>query len=206
MRVILINGSPEQEGCTYTGLSIAAEALHAEGVETRMLQLGQQAMEGCRACHYCFKHDGCVIDDQVNEFVAMAKEADGFIFGSPVHYAAAGGTITSFMDRAFFSARGKPYRGKPAAAIVCCRRGGSSAALDQLHKYFSISQMPIVSSVYWNMIHGNTPEEVMRDEEGVQVMRVLGRNMAWLLKCIAAGREAGVDFPAQEKRVWTNFI
>jgi multimeric flavodoxin WrbA len=146
-----------------------------------------------------------VIDDIVNEFIAKAKEADGFVSGSPVHYAALSGALTSFMDRAFYG-KGAVYRYKPAAGTVSARRGGTTAAFDQINKYFTISSMPVVSSKYWNMVHGNTPEQVRQDEEGMQVMRELGRNMAWLLKCIEAGRAAGIPDPVKEKPVMTNFI
>jgi len=208
MKVILVNGSPHPEGCTFTGLSFIAEELHAAGIETKIFQLGTDPMEGCRACRGCFKIDACVIDDLVNEFTELAKEADGFVFGSPVHFASAGGKITSFMDRVFYSTirRRAIFRGKPGATVVSCRRGGSTAALDQLNKYIAYSQMPMVTSQYWNMIHGNTPEEVLQDLEGVQIMRTLGKNMAWLLRCIEAGAAAGVELPPLERGTFTNFI
>ena len=145
------------------------------------------------------------MDDTVNVFVEKAKSADGFVFGSPVHYAAASGSITSFLDRAFYG-KGSVFQGKPGAAVVSCRRGGAAAAFDQLNKYFTISCMPIVSSQYWNQVHGNTPEEVRRDEEGLQTMRTLGNNMAWLLKCIESGKENGITFPEREAALKTNFI
>ena len=140
-----------------------------------------------------------------NEFVEKAKTADGFVFGSPVHYAAASGAITSFLDRAFYG-KGNVFAGKPGAAVVSCRRGGAASAFDQLNKYFTINSMPVVSSQYWNQVHGNTPDEVRQDAEGLQTMRTLGSNMAWLLKCIAAGKAAGVDFPEREPAQKTNFI
>ena len=145
------------------------------------------------------------MDDPVNEFVEKAKTADGFVFGSPVHYAAASGAITSFLDRAFYG-KGNVFAGKPGAAVVSCRRGGAASAFDQLNKYFTINSMPVVSSQYWNQVHGNTPDEVRQDAEGLQTMRTLGSNMAWLLKCIAAGKAAGVDFPEREPAQKTNFI
>ncbi|MCL2563355.1 MAG: flavodoxin family protein [Oscillospiraceae bacterium] len=206
MQVILINGSPNREGCTYTALSIIEDELNAAGIETQMFQLGTEAIAGCRDCGYCFEHGTCAIGDIVNEFTELATDADGFIFGSPVHYASAGGSITAFMDRVFFSARRRVFRGKPAAAVVSCRRGGSTAALDQLGKYFAISQMPVVSSQYWNMIHGMSPDEVRQDLEGVQIMRTLGKNMAWLLRCINAGKAAGIELPLSERVTFTNFI
>ena len=146
-----------------------------------------------------------MINDGVNDFLDKAEKADGFVFGSPVHYASISGALSSFMDRAFYG-KGKIFRYKPAAGIVSCRRGGSTAAFDQVNKYFTISSMPVVSSKYWNMVHGNTPDQVRQDEEGMQVMRELGRNMAWLMRCIEAGRQAGIEAPAKEKPVMTNFI
>ena len=207
MRVLLVNGSPREAGCTCTALGFVAEELEAQGIETKIFQLGTDPIEGCRACNVCFKQGSCIIDDIVNEFAEEAKTADGFVFGSPVHFASAGGKITSFMDRLFYSTtRGRPFSGKPAAALVSCRRGGSTAALDQLYKYLAYSHTPIVSGQYWNMIHGNTPDEVRQDLEGVQIMRTIGRNMAWLLQCIKAGKDAGIEFPKPERTTYTNFI
>ncbi len=141
----------------------------------------------------------------VNEFVAKAKGADGFVFGTPVHYAAASGAVTSFLDRAFYG-KSAVFAGKPGAAVVSCRRGGASAAFDQMNKYFTISGMPVVSSQYWNQVHGNTPQEVRQDAEGMQTMRTLGNNMAWLLKCIESGKREGIVYPEREAAVRTNFI
>ncbi len=205
MKVILVNGSPKEKGCTYTALCEAEKALNANGVETEIFWLGKDAVAGCIGCGACFKTGKCFRGDCVVDFVEKAKDADGFIFGSPVHYAAASGALTSFMDRAFYSG-GQFLRGKPAAAVVSCRRGGASAAFDQINKYFTISSMPIVSSQYWNQVHGSCPEDVLKDEEGLQTMRTLGNNMAWLLKCIELGKAAGVDLPAPEAVVRTNFI
>ena len=205
MKVILVNGSPHKKGCTYTALSEVAGALNKEGIETEIFWVGNKPISGCIACKACVKTGKCVIEDTVNEFIEKAKEADGFIFGSPVHYAGASGAITSFMDRAFYHKAGI-YQGKPAAAIASCRRGGASATFDQLNKYFTICSMPVVSSQYWNMVHGNKPEEVKQDLEGLQTMRTLGRNMAWMLKCIEAGKNAGINFPEHEEKVATNFI
>ncbi len=207
MKVLLINGSPRLKGCTYTALCELAKELEKENIETEIFHIGNKPIRGCMACGGCYKNDSnkCVFnDDVVNIALEKAKEADGFIFGSPVHYAGASGEITSFLDRFFYAGSGFEY--KPGAAIVSCRRGGSTAALDQLNKYFTISQMPIVSSQYWNMVHGNTPEEVKQDLEGMQVMRTLGKNMAWLLKCIQAGKESGITLPEKEERARTNFI
>jgi multimeric flavodoxin WrbA len=205
MKVLLVNGSPHANGCTYTALCEVAGALEAQGIETEIFQVGTKSISGCLGCAACIKTGKCVIDDVVNEFVEKAKEADGFVFGSPVHFASASGAITSFMDRAFYG-KGAVFANKPAAAIMSCRRGGATATLDQLLKYFTISNMPVVSSQYWNMVHGNTPDEVRQDLEGMQTMRTLGVNMAWLLKCIEAGKAAGIELPQREAKVATNFI
>ncbi|MBP3489522.1 MAG: flavodoxin family protein [Roseburia sp.] len=205
MKVILVNGSPKEKGCTYTALCEVAGALEKNGIETEIFQVGAKPIAGCIGCGACSKTGKCFVDDGVNEFVEKAKAADGFVFGSPVHYAAASGALTSFLDRAFYG-KGAVFAGKPGAAIVSCRRGGASAAFDQLNKYFTISNMPVVSSQYWNQVHGNTPEEVRKDAEGMQTMRTLGNNMAWLLKCIEAGAAAGITFPEREPAVKTNFI
>ncbi|MBO0523725.1 flavodoxin family protein [Clostridium botulinum] len=207
MKVLLINGSPKAKGCTYTALWEVAKELEKENIETEIFHIGNKPIRGCMACGGCSRNEAskCVFDDDtVNIALEKAKEADGFIFGSPVHYAASSGQITSFLDRFFYA--GDSFQYKPGAAIISCRRGGSTAAFDQLNKYFTISNMPIVSSQYWNMVHGNTPEEVKQDLEGMQTMRVLGKNMAWLLKSINAGKEAGVALPEKEPRAWTNFI
>lgn len=208
MKVILVNGSPHEHGCTATALEEVKKELDAAGIETEIFWLGTSPVAGCYGCARCLAPDSgsrCFIDDKVNLFLDKAACADGFVFGSPVHYAAASGAITSFMDRAFYG-KGKIFRYKPGAAIVSCRRGGSTAALDQLNKYFALASMPVVSSKYWNMVHGNTPEEVRQDLEGLQTMRELGRNMAWLLKCLEAGRNAGITPPKKEIPVKTNFI
>lgn len=206
MKVILVNGSPKEKGCTFTALSEVAGALEKNGIETEIFHIGKGPIIGCQGCGACSKLGKCMYnEDRVNEFVEKAKEADGFIFGSPVHYAAASGALTSFLDRAFYS--GKPYlEYKPGASIVSCRRGGATAAFEQLNKYFTISSMPIVSSQYWNMVHGNKPEEVKMDLEGMQTMRTLGNNMAWLLKAIEAGKKAGINIPEKEAKIATNFI
>ena len=206
MKVLLINGSPKAKGCTYTALTEIAKELEKENIEAEIFHVGNKPIRGCMACGACSKTDGmCVFnDDTVNEALEKAKEADGFIFGSPVHYAAASGAITSFLDRFFYA--GNVFQYKPGAAIVSCRRGGSTAAFEQLNKYFTISNMPVVSSQYWNMVHGNTPVEVKQDLEGMQTMRMLGKNMAWLLKSIKAGKDAGISLPEKEPRARTNFI
>lgn len=205
MKVILINGSPREKGCTYTALSEIESALIKNGLETEIFQLGNKPIQGCIGCGSCKKTGHCFNTEKVAEFLEKAESANGFIFGSPVHYAAASGSLTSFMDRAFYSG-GSKLTGKPAAAIVSCRRGGASSTFDQLNKYFTINCMPIVSSQYWNQVHGNTPEEVRQDEEGLQTMRTLANNMAWLLKCIEAGKEKGITFPEREAGIRTNFI
>lgn len=209
MKVLLVNGGPHEKGCTYTALKEIEKVLREENIETEIFWIGTKAIAGCIACHTCEKTHKCVFNDCVNEFLLKAKEADGFIFGSPVHYAAATGAITSFMDRLFYAnmlGGHNAFKLKPAAAIVSARRAGTTAALDQLNKYFSISQMPVVSSSYWNMVHGTSPEEVQQDKEGLQIMRTLGRNMAWLLKCMEAGKNKGIELPKEEIREITNFI
>ena len=205
MKVILVNGSPHEKGCTNRALTEVENTLKKEGIETEILWLGTAPLSGCKACLACMKTGVCSISDKVNELAPKLLEADGLVFGSPVHYAAASGAIASFMDRLFYS-YGKRLAGKPACAVFSCRRGGASASFDQLNKYFTICSMPVVSSQYWNMVHGNTPEEVKQDLEGLQTMRTLGRNMAWLLRCIEEGKKAGFDFPKHEEKIATNFI
>ena len=204
MKVILFNGSPKKDGCTYTALSEIEKELRKEGVETLIFHAGT-ATKGCLGCKYCVQHGKCVTDDCVNEAAKLLGDADGFVFGSPVHYASASGMMTSFMDRLFYSASSF-LKHKPCAVITTCRRAGSTTALDQLIKYPQINQMPVVSSQYWNMVHGNTPEEVMQDLEGLQTMRIIGKNMAWLLKCIEAGKNAGIKTPEPEEKIRTSYI
>ena len=207
MKVLLLNGSPHPKGCTWRALLEVEEALHREGIDTEWLHIGPDPVSGCRGCGMCRKNKlgKCIFgSDPVNVAIARMEECDGLIVGSPVHYAAAAGDITSFLDRMFYSSGG--FAGKPGAALVSCRRGGSTSALEQLQKYFMISNMPMVPSAYWNMVHGNTPDEVEQDLEGLHVMRTLGRNMAWLLKCIRAGKNAGIEHPDYSKKVRTNFI
>ena len=205
MKVLLVNGSPHKEGCTHIALQEVAKTLNEAGIETEIYWIGNRPISGCIACGQCLSAGKCCIDDTVNPFIEKAREADAYVFGSPVHYAAASGAITSFLDRAFYG-KSAIYALKPAAAIVSCRRGGASAAFDQLNKYFTISQMLVVGSQYWNQIHGNTPEEALQDAEGLQTMRTLGRNMAWLLRCIEQGRQAGITPPEKESPLRTNFI
>jgi len=205
MNVLLINGSPNKNGCTYTALSEVAGQLEAQGIKTRIFNIGKKAIQGCTACASCRKTGYCCTNDGVNECIDLIKNADGVIIGSPVYYASPNGALLAFLDRLFYAGSGK-FAYKPAAAVVSCRRGGAATAFDVLNKYFTISNMPIVSSQYWNAVHGNTPEDVKQDLEGLQIMRTLGRNMAWLLKCIDQAK-ATVPYPEKEaERQWTNFI
>lgn len=204
MKVLLVNGSLHEKGCTYTALCEVEKALNANGVETELYWIGQTQKSGCKGCWACKKSGKCVIDDGVNEFVEKAESFDGFVFGSPVYYASAAGAMLSFMDRVFYSG-GKKLAYKPAASVVSCRRGGASTTFDVLNKYYTINNMPVVGSNYWNEVHGNKPEEVLKDEEGLQTMRILGNNMAWLLKCIELGKQAGLA-PEKERKIMTNFI
>lgn len=206
MKVLLINGSPHKAGCTYTALSEVAGALEKEGVETEIFHIGTRPIRGCIACQACQGKDHCVFDDDVvNPLIDLMRQADGIIVGAPVYYASAAGSINAVLDRVFYH-RHDLFAYKPAAAVVSCRRGGASAAFDRLNKYFTISCMPIVASQYWNAVHGNTAEQVKQDLEGLQIMRTLGRNMAWMLKCIEAGKLSGVAYPEKEPGVSTNFI
>ena len=210
MKVLLFNGSPNKEGCTYTALKEIEKTLKEEGIESEIYQIGTEIIAPCKACRACGKLGKCVIDDKVNEFVNMAENFDAFVFGSPVHYASASGLATSFLDRAFFSAsmsgRGHIFKHKFGTSIASARRAGTTATLDQLNKYFTISQMPIVSGRYWNMVHGSSPEDVMQDKEGMQNMRFLARNIAWLLKSREVAEKAGIKPPQQEDITYTNFI
>ena len=205
MKVVLINGSPNEHGCTYTALKEVAGILEQEGIETEFLWIGAKPVAGCIGCGSCRRTGRCFVDDQVNQVVERLEELDGFVIGSPVYYAGPSGQLTAFLDRLFYAGGGR-FRGKLGAAVVSCRRGGAATAFDRLNKYFTINSMPVVSSQYWNQVHGNTPEEVRQDLEGLQIMRTLGRNMAWLLKCIDLGRANGIQLPPQEERVATNFI
>ncbi len=209
MKVLLINGSPHEKGCTYTALREVAATLETEGIDADFFWIGSQSLPGCIACKSCAEKKQCVFNDKVNDFLAIAGSADGFVFGSPVHYASATGALTSFMDRTFYAdllAGRQSFYLKPAAAVVSARRAGTTATFDQLNKYFTLSEMPVISSRYWNMVHGAAPEDVKQDLEGLQTMRVLARNMAWFLKCKEAGVKAGVKLPVKEERINTNFI
>ena len=205
MKVLLVNGSPHEKGATYAAMTVIAEALANEGVESEIFWIGNEAIGGCLGCGYCRKEKKCVRGDRVNDLTVRLAEFDGFIFGSAVHYAASTGALSSFMDRLFYM-NSFAMRMKPAAAIVSCRRGGATAAFDEINKYFTISEMPIVSSNYWNQIHGSNAEEAMQDIEGVQTMKILGRNMAYMVKALAAAREAGIVPAEREKKTLTNFI
>ena len=207
MKVLLLNGSSHPHGCTDAALREVAKALECDGIETEVLFLGNDPVRDCTACGTCGKEPGrCVFDDDiVNRVIEKAREADGFVFGSPVYYAHPSGRILSVLDRVFYAGK-DAFIHKPAAAIASARRAGTTATLDVLQKYFTISQMPVVASTYWNMVHGRRPEDVQKDEEGPQTMRNLAANMAWLLKCIEAGRAAGIEPPKHEAALRTNFI
>ena len=207
MKVLLVNGAPQEKGCTYTALCEIEKELNNHNIETEIFWLGKNAVRGCIGCGGCANNNGrCVFnDDVVNALIDKAEGADGFIFGSAVHYAAPSGTICAVLDRAFY-AGSKNFKYKPGAAILSCRRAGSTAAFDVLNKYFTISNMPVVSSGYWNMVHGSKAEDVLKDSEGLQVMRTLGKNMAWLLKCIDLGKNNGVLRPEDEPKIRNNFI
>ena len=206
MNVLLINGSPHEKGCTYTALSEVAYALEQEHISTTLFHIGIQPIRGCIGCGVCRMTGRCFYDeDTVNACLELAKKADGIVVGSPVYYAGPTGALCAFLDRLFFAANGA-LAFKPSAAVVSSRRAGGPAAFDRLNKYFTISHMPIVSSQYWNEVHGSTPEDVLKDAEGLQTMRTLGRNMAWLLHCIQAGQEQGIVYPQKEEVIRTNFI
>lgn len=205
MKVLLVNGSPHENGCTYTALKEVESSLNKNGIETETFWIGNKPVSGCIGCGNCLKTGKCFIKDKVNEFLEKVPNTDGFIFGTPVHFAASSGMLSSFMDRAFYGRRNL-FSNKPACGIASCRRGGATATLDEINKYFGISNMPIVSSQYWNIVHGTNPEEVKKDEEGMQTMRTLGNNMAWLLKSIEAGEKAGIEKPKNETIISTNFI
>lgn len=210
MKVLLFNGSPNKEGCTYTALKEIANTLALENIDSEIYHVGNDAIVSCRACGACSNIGKCIIEDRVNEFVKLAEDFDGFIIGTPVHYASSTGATVAFLDRAFFSAsrsgRGHIFNHKPGAAIVSARRAGTTATLDQINKYFTINQMILVSGRYWNMVHGKTPDEVKKDLEGMQNMRFLARNFAWILNCIKIGKDNGFLPSKQEDVIMTNFI
>ena len=204
-KVLLINGSPNRNGCTYTALCELEKQLKKYAVSTELFQLGTLPVAGCMSCRRCGSLGKCVTDDSVNQIGRRLDEFDGLVMGSPVYYGAPSGQLCSFLDRLFY-VYGEKMAGKLAAAVVSCRRGGATAAFDRLNKYPAMNNMIIVGSQYWNQIHGSRAEDALKDAEGLQTMRTLGDNMAWLLRCIEAGREAGVPMPSYEKRIATNFI
>lgn len=204
MKVLVVNGSARERGCTHEALCEVERALAEEGIETERIWLGNGPMRDCTACRACRKTGRCVFDDDaVNDLTERARAADGFVFGSPVYYAHPSGRLLSFMDRAFYSA-GSAFAFKPAAAVLSARRAGTTASFDVINKYFTICSMPIVSSTYWNHVYGSQPEEVAEDREGLMTMYNIGKNMAWLLRCIALGAAHGVPHPTNEK-IQTNF-
>ena len=205
MKVLLINGSPHREGCTFTALSEVARTLEQNGIESEIFYIGTQPVANCIACRKCRATGQCAFDDAVNKIGARLDEFDALVLGSPVYYAGPSGQIGSFCDRLFFS-HARKMAGKLGAAVVSCRRGGATAAFDRLNKYFTIANMQVVGSQYWNMVHGSAPQEVRKDEEGLQTMRTLAQNMAWLLKCIELGKKNGIHKPEYEPVTPTNFI
>ncbi len=205
MKVLLVNGSPRQYGCTYTALSEAAKALNKKGIDTKIVWVGSSSVPGCTACGVCRKTGKCVFDDLVNEVAAELDSYDGFIFGTPVYYGGPSGQILAFMNRLFYSAS-KKMAGKPVSAVVSCRRGGASAAFQQMNMHFMMTNMIVMTSQYWNQVHGNTPEEIRQDAEGLQTMRTLAENMRFVLQSIEAGKNAGVAPLAYEPKTYTNFI
>ena len=206
MKVLLINGSPNPKGCTNRALSEVETVLRKEGLETQIFQIGNQPVRGCNGCNACEKLGKCVHDDDAaNTMLTLMQEADGIIIGSPVYYSGANGALCALLDRVFF-ASGSTLTGKPAAAVVSARRSGTTAAFQRLNQYFGIKQMPIVTSQYWNNVHGYSQEDVEQDLEGLQTMRTLGRNMAWILKAKEAAKKQGISFPEGESFVYTDFI
>lgn len=208
MKVLLVNGSPNEKGCTYTALSEIAKTLEEQGVDTEIFHIGNKPVRGCIGCGACRvdARDKCIFeDDVVSELTEKVKNADGYIFGSPVYYASPNGALLSVLDRLFYSA-GKYMQYKPAACIVSARRAGTTATYDALNKYIGINNMIMVPANYWNMVHGSRPEDVKQDLEGLQIMRTLGSNMAWLLKLIENGKKNGIDMPMIEEKIFTNFV
>ena len=205
MKVLMLNGSPKANGNTYTALLEIGKQLNKENIEYEIVQIGGAPMRDCIGCVRCTEN-GCIFsDDGVNEFIAKAKEADGFVFGTPVYYAHPSGRILSFLDRVFYSG-GRAFKFKPAASVAVARRAGTTASFDCLNKYFGISQMPVAGSTYWNNVHGAVPGEVSFDEEGMRTMRNLARNLAWMIKCFDAGKKNGIPLPETETGNKTNFI
>ncbi|MDO4541847.1 MAG: flavodoxin family protein [Bacillota bacterium] len=202
MKVLLINGSPHKEGCTYTALSQVAKAIEKNHIDTEIFHIGKNSVRGCSACGGCAKKGRCVFDDDpANEILELMQKSDGIVIGSPVYYAGPNGALCALLDRAFYASNGSLYF-KPGAAVVSARRSGTTATFDRLNKYFTINRMPIVSSQYWNGVHGLTPEDVLQDKEGLQTMTTLGENMAWLLRSI----EKNSVKPDIALSIATNFI
>lgn len=206
MKALLINGSPNEKGCTYTALNELAKTLEKNGVEAEILWLGKQPMQDCVACHRCKTTGVCVFDDLVNTTSARMDEFGAIVVGSPVYYGGPNGRLTSFLDRLFYSTANEKLNGKLAASVVSCRRGGATAAFERLNQYFLMLNMHVVGSQYWNQVHGYTPEQVQEDEEGLQTMRTLGQNIAYLLRAQEAAAEQGVEKPEYEQHIFTNFI
>ncbi len=208
MKVLMLNGSANLNGCTYTALTEIGECLKKYNIEYEIFQIGAKPISDCIGCGQCQKNnDGCILkNDTVNEFVKKAYDADGFVFGTPVYYAHPSGRILSFLDRAFFSCDKKAFMYKPAAAVASARRAGTTASVDVINKYFGISNMPTIGSSYWNMVHGNRPKEVLQDKEGLQTMRNIAHNMAWLINCIKNAKQNNIPMPAVESGEKTNFI
>lgn len=204
MKVLMINGSPHKNGTTFCALSEIAKELSANGIQTEIITIGDKEVTGCRACGACSKTNRCIKNDVVNEVIEKLIEADGVVVGSPVYYASMNGSLKSLLDRVFFGKSCFAY--KPACAIAVARRAGTTNTVDAINKYFSINNMPIVSSQYWNMAFGSNGEQAEQDVEGMQTMRIIGKNMAWLLKCIEAGKNSGILPPDVEKHIKTNFI
>ncbi|MCQ2420859.1 MAG: flavodoxin family protein [Clostridia bacterium] len=205
MKILLVNGSGHRHGCTDAALQEMEKVFKAHGAEAEIYWIGNQPVGGCIGCGACYQTGKCVFGGGVNEFVEKARDFDAFVFGTPVHYAAASGNLTCLLDRAFFIGS-DAFRRKPCAVIASARRAGTTAAYEQLLKYPGITEMPIISSSYWNMVHGRAPEDVAKDEEGLRTLRVLAKNMVYFLQCMEAGRKAGVPEPEPEPRVMTNFI
>lgn len=208
MNVLLVNGSPHKHGCIDADLRLVSEELNREGIDTEIFHIGTRAISGCTFCMKCAELKRCVFQDTVNEFIERAKTADGFIFGAPVYYASMNGAMSAFMDRAFFAGSNNEgiFRLKPAASIVNARRAGNTATFDQMNRYLEMNEMPVISSVYWNMTHGFTPEDVAKDLEGINTLKVLARNMAYFLKCKEAADQAGIVRPKVPEAVRTHFI
>ena len=204
MKVLLINGSPHKEGCTFTALSEVANTLNKNDIETEIYHIGTKPIVGCIACMKCWKSKHCIFKDDVNKIGARLDEFDGVILGSPVYYAGPTGQLCCFCDRLFY-AHGKKFIGKLGAAVVSCRRAGGTASFDRLNRYFTINKMHVVGSQYWNIVHGHTPDDVKKDKEGLQTMRTLGQSMAWLLKCIEIGKKNGINKPEYEPTTFTSF-